>query len=144
LENIRHLGLVVSNMEKALEFYHDLLGLHIQGKTEEKGNYISKLLATENVDLKTIKLSADDNSTRIELIQFTNPKNHQTNEIQLFEPGFTHISFTVKNLDELSTRLKNSQIEFNCLPMTTPNGTLKIVFCKDFEGNYIELIEEIK
>jgi len=55
-------------MEKALEFYRDLLGLHIQGKTEEKGEFISKLLSIKDSDLKTIKLSADDNSTRIELL----------------------------------------------------------------------------
>lgn len=130
-------------MEKALEFYRDLLGLHIQGKTDEKGDFISKVLSSENIELKTVKLSADDNSTRIELLQFDNPKITQTKKISLFEPGFTHISLTVKNLDELYSRLKNSKIEFNCTPTISSNGTLKVVFCKDFEGNYLELIEEI-
>ena len=68
MENIRHFGLVVSNMEKALEIYRDLLGLHIQGKTDEKGDFISKVLSSENIELKTVRLSADDNSTRIELL----------------------------------------------------------------------------
>lgn len=130
-------------MEKALEFYHDLLGLNIQGKTDEKGDFISKVLSSENIKLKTVKLSANDNSTRIELLQFDNPKITQTRKISLFEPGFTHISLTVKNLDEMYMRLKNSKIEFNSPPTISQNGTLKVVFCKDFEGNYLELIEEI-
>ena len=70
MENIRHLGLVVADLERALEFYRDLLGLHIQGKTDEKGSFISKILATKNIEVKTVKLSADDNSTRIELLKF--------------------------------------------------------------------------
>jgi len=130
-------------MEKALEFYHDLLGLHIQGKTVENGDFISTLLDSENVELKTIKLSADDNSTRLELVEFNNPKISTTKKITLFEPGFTHISLTVKNLETLYLRLRKFGIEFNCPPTISPDGTLKVAFCKDFEGNYLELTEEI-
>ena len=78
-----------------------------------------------------------------ELLEFKNPKINSTKKTNLFEPGFTHISLTVKNLDELYIRLKNSNIEFNSQPTISPNGSLKVVFCKDFEGNYLELIEEI-
>ena len=130
-------------MDKALEFYHDLLGLHIQGKTVEHGDFISKLFNSENVELKTIKLSADDNSTRLELLEFNNPKISKTKKIMLFESGFTHISLTVKNLETLYLRLRKFGIEFNCPPTISPNGTLKVAFCKDFEGNYLELSEEI-
>lgn len=143
MENIRHFGLVVSNIEKALEFYQDLLGLCVQGKTDENGEFISKVLSFQNIKVKTVKLSADDNSTRLELLQFENPKINQSKKISLFEPGFTHISLTVKNLDEMYLRLKNAKIEFNSAPTVSPNGTLKVVFCKDFEGNYLELIEEL-
>ncbi len=143
MENIRHFGLVVSNLERALVFYKDLLGLCIQGQTDESGDFISKMLSSKNVKLKTVKLSANDNSTRLELLEFTDPKIDSTKKTNLFEPGFTHISLTVKNLDELYTRLKNSNIKFNSQPTISPNGSLKVVFCKDFEGNYLELIEEL-
>lgn len=143
MENIRHFGLVVLNLEKALVFYRDLLGLCLQGKTDESGDFISKMLSFENVKLKTVKLSANDNSTRLELLEFDNPQINPTKKTSLFTPGFTHVSLTVKNLDELYIRLKNSNVEFNSPPTVSPNGTLKVVFCKDFEGNYLELIEEI-
>jgi len=143
MKNIRHLGLVVSNIDKALEFYRDLLGLNIQGKTDEKGDFISKLLNGDNVELKTIKLSADDNATRIELIKFNNPKFQKPKKIELFELGFTHIALTVENLDELYLRLRKHGIKFNYPPTISPNGTLKVAFCRDLEGNFLELIEEI-
>jgi catechol-2,3-dioxygenase len=143
LENIRHVGLVVSDLEKALEFYQDLLGLHIQGETDESGNFISKMLSSENVKLKTIKLSANDNSTRLELLKISNPEITTVKGTSLLNLGYTHISLTVKNLDELYIKLKNSNIKFNSPPTISPNGSLKVVFCKDFEGNFLELIEEI-
>ncbi len=134
-------------MDRALKFYCNLLGLHIQSKSYEKGEFISKILSNENIDFKhievnTVKLSADDNSTRIELLEFKNIKN-LNNKYILFQVGFSHISLTVKNLDELYLRLKKANIEFNSPPAITPNKNLKITFCKDFEGNYLELIEEI-
>ena len=143
MENIRHLGLVVSDMKKSLEFYRDLLGLTIRGQTDEHDEFISKVLDFTDVKVKTVKLSASDNSTRIELLQFENPKKEKSKKISLFEPGFTHVSITVKNLDELFEKLKNHGIEFNSQPTISSNGLLKVVFCKDFEGNYLELIEEM-
>ena len=130
-------------MDKALEFYHDLLGLNIQGKTNEKDDFISKLLNSKNVELKTIKLAADDNSTRLELLQFINSKSPKTKKITLFEPGFTHISLTVKNLEELYLHLIKFNVNFNCPPLISQDGNLKVAFCRDFEGNYLELTEEI-
>jgi catechol 2,3-dioxygenase-like lactoylglutathione lyase family enzyme len=143
LKNIRHVGLVVSNMEKALEFYQNLLGLKIQGTTEEKGDFINQLLVGKSIELKTIKLSADDNATRIELLEFANSKSNQNKKTELSIPGFTHISLTVNNLDEMYLRLRNAGVQFNCPPKLSLDGKLKVTFCKDFEGNYLELIEEI-
>lgn len=140
---MRHVGLVVSNMQQALEFYRDLLGLKIQGTTDEKGNFINQLLAMENIELKTIKLSADDNATRIELLEFSNPQSNQNKKLGLSNSGFTHVAFTVDNLDEMYLRLRKSGIQFNCPPKLSPNGKLKVAFCRDFEGNHLELIEEI-
>ncbi|MDE1725706.1 MAG: VOC family protein [Thaumarchaeota archaeon] len=130
-------------MEKALGFYRDLLGLKICGTTDEKGDYINQLLAKENIELKTIKLSAEDNATRIELLKFSNSKSNQTKKIELSDPGFTHIALTVNNLDEIYLRLRKAGIQFNCPPKSSLNGKLKITFCRDFEGNYLELTEEI-
>lgn len=143
MKNIRHIGLVVSDIGKALEFYCDLLGLKIQGTTDEKGDFINQLLAKENIELKTIKLSADDNATRIELLEFSDSKSNQNEKIGLTNSGFTHVALTVNNLDEMYLRLRKAGVQFNCTPKLSPNGKLKITFCRDFEGNYLELIEEI-
>jgi len=130
-------------MKKALNFYHDLLGFKIQSTTDERGDFISQLLAREGVELKTVKLSADDNATRLELLEFSNHKSNQSKKIELFNPGFTHIALTVNNLDELYLRLKNTGIQFNCPPKLSPDGMLKVTFCRDFEGNYLELTQEL-
>ena len=142
IKNIRHLGLVVTDMERALKFYHELLGLKIQGETEEEGLFIDTLLKQKNSKLKTIKLSSEDNATRLELISYEN-KLPSYNKKQLDQSGLTHISLTVHNLDETYSILKERGIEFNCPPTLSVNQNLKVTFCRDFEGNFLELTEEI-
>ena len=39
--NIRHTGIVVSDMEKSLKFYRDLLGFKIRKDMVESGDYIN-------------------------------------------------------------------------------------------------------
>jgi len=142
MQNIRHVGLVVSNLDKSLMFYRDLLGLKIQGTTSEEGDFISSITSIDNVKLNTIKLSADDNSTRIELIELLS-EIPTTNNTQLSTKGFTHIALTVSNLDELYIKLQNKGIKFTCKPKLSPNRKLKITFCRDFEGNFLELTQEL-
>lgn len=143
MNNIRHVGLVVSDIKRSLEFYQNLLGLKIKGQTDEKGNFISTILNHYDIHVKTVKLSADDDATRLELLEFKNPSQNSVNKTTLFNSGFTHISLTVSDLDDLYVRLKNSDVEFVSAPQLSENKALKVVFCKDFEGNYLELIEEL-
>ena len=142
MKHIRHVGLVVSNIEKALLFYRDLLGLKIQGTSSEKGDFIKSITSIDNVQLNTVKLSADDNSTRIELIEFLSQKPSK-NTTTLSTNGFTHVALTVSDLDELYKKLRKNNITFTSEPKISPNGKLKITFCRDFEGNFLELTEEL-
>ena len=120
-----------------------MLGLKLEGSTDEYGDFISDLFARDGIELKTQKLSADDNATRIELIEFSVPESNQNEKVKLFNQGFTHVALTVNNLDELYSQLKDAGVKFNSPPKLSPNKSLKVTFCKDFEGNYLELIQEI-
>jgi len=143
MRNIRHVGLVVKSIENSLKFYCDLLGLKIQGSTNEDENFISDIIGIKNAQLKTLKLSADDNKTRIELVEFLSPTPNKVKKNNLNNFGLTHIALTVNNLDLIFKKLKKAGIYFNSIPKISVDGNLKVVFCKDFEGNFLELIEEL-
>ena len=85
----------------------------------------------------------EDNSSAIELIEFSKPFPQKKIRNELIDCGITHIALTVDNLDEIYIQLKKLDIKFNHEPQLSPNGKLKVAFCQDPEGNYLELIEEI-
>lgn len=59
----------------------------------------------------------------------------------LFGIGITHIAFTVRDVEGVYNKLIARGIKFNSPPQISPNGYVKIVFCKAPEGSFLELIE---
>jgi catechol 2,3-dioxygenase-like lactoylglutathione lyase family enzyme len=140
MKGIRHAGIVVKDMEKALYFYRDLLGFKIVKKMQESGNYIDTICGVKNTSVITVKLSADDNNL-IELLYFISPVSKNNAAKSLTDAGFSHISCTVKNIDDIYGRLSKAGICFNSLPQVSSDGYAKVAFCLDPEGNFIELVE---
>lgn len=109
--NVRHLALVVTDIEKAISLYTDL-GANLKSRDLEKGPFITNLLGIQNVVIETCKMHFHDNS-RLELIQFISTPNTlptcQDNNMDLkieFHAGgglyntINHIAFTVEDIVE--------------------------------------------
>ena len=92
--NINHVGIVVHNIGKSLQFWHDILGIDLE--------YLESV-PSFNVDLAFLRID----KTRIELLK---PKSTQDNEyyelLQSRGPGFHHICLEVDDIDEMLEKLK--------------------------------------
>lgn len=143
MRGIRHTGLVVKDLKETLRFYRDLLGFKIVKKMIESNEYINAVCGMRDTRVTTVKLAADDNNL-IELLYFFPPLACKRNSKKLNTPGFSHISCTVENIEKEYKRLKKAGIRFNSLPYESPDGYAKVVFCRDPEGNFIELVEVLK
>lgn len=140
MKAIRHTGIVVTDMEKAFRFYRDLLGLKPIVDFMEKGEYIDTVLAERGVHVRMVKLVADDGGM-IELLQYySHPKKPSLNK-KIYETGFTHMAFTVASIDEIYKRLTEAGVKFNSPPIVSPDAKARLAFCRDMDGNYLELVE---
>lgn len=141
MKAIRHTGIVVHDLEKALHFYRDILGLKVQREMVETGEYINNLFALKGARVKTVKMSASDGN----LIELLYCESHPGSFVNkgISDMGYSHIAFTIENLDYEYNRLKEKGVKFNCAPQVSPDGKAKVAFCYDCEGNLIELVEEL-
>lgn len=140
MKAVRHIGIVVSDLNKALAFYQDLLGLKVVKRMEESGEYIDKITALEKVKVTTVKMAAEDNNL-IELLYYhshpkTLIKSRPANAL-----GVSHVAFGVEDIEAEYRRLKGKGILFNAPPQYSPDGYAKVTFCQDPDGNLIELVE---
>jgi len=127
---LRHIGISVRNLKKALTFYVDLLGFIIIEQEILKGKYINQLLGY-NI-LKYVKLMIDKKNI-LELYEEKRFPNGVRNN---------HIAFTVKDIEEIYNKLKD-RIYFLSEPIIDKDRKHKLVFCQDFDDNLIELVENL-
>ena len=141
---LRHIGIVVIDIERSLQFYRDLLGLKIIKDQEEYGDYIDKFTGIKGVRVRTVKMKTEGGGL-IELLQYySHPSsNIMCQDRKMTEIGCSHFALTVKNIDDIYHKLLLSGIRFYSEPIPSPDGYAKVAFCKDPDGVLIELVEEL-
>ncbi len=139
MKAIRHAGIVVSDLERSVHFYGELLGLKIAKRLDEPGGYIDKVYGLRDSRLTTVKMAAD-NGNLIELLYFHSHPG-QGAERKLYGIGLSHIAFTVDDIEKEYKRLLEKGVDFISSPELSPDGYAKIAFCRDPNGVFIELVE---
>ena len=141
IKDVRHIGIVVTDMEKSLKFYRDLLGLKIKSLVDEEGEFLDNMLAYENVKNRVAKLYAKNGNALVELINSKSYGNKKDRDF--FTIGASHFAFTVDDLEKTYDYLVKNGVKFTAPPQQTPDGFAKVTFCEDPDGTLIELVEVI-
>ena len=138
IETLRHLGIVVRDMDKSLKFYK-YLGYEVISDMKEDGKFIDKILGLKDSDLRTVKMTCDNNHM-IELLDYSNPISDD-NSKRVNYVGCSHFTLSVSNIESLYEDLSKNNVEFISKPIS--NGKVKVAFCKDPNDVYLELVEEL-
>ena len=141
IKDVRHVGIMVSDMEKSLKFYRDLLGLKVKSLVDEEGEFLDNMLAHENVKNKVAKLYAKNGNALIELIDSRSYANKKDRDF--FTIGASHFALTVDDLEKTYDYLVKNGVKFTAPPQQTPDRFAKVTFCEDPDGTPIELVEVI-
>lgn len=140
---IRHTGLVVANLDRALHFWCDVLGFQVLKQMDEAGTHIDAMMGLDDVHVVTAKLAAPDGNV-LELLHFHSHPDRAKWEGMPFSTGFTHIALTVRDLDQLVKTLRASDVTFPAPPQYSPDGNVKVIYAKCPDGVLIELVEVLK
>jgi catechol 2,3-dioxygenase-like lactoylglutathione lyase family enzyme len=130
-----HVGLTVSELDRAIAFYRDVLGLDVVSRFEVAGEAFSTAVAVDGASGTFAHLDGGD--VRLELVEY-DPKGDATTSA-LNEPGACHVGFAVEDVDAVVAGLPDG-VETVSEPRTTASGT-RLVFLRDPDGNRIELLE---
>jgi catechol 2,3-dioxygenase-like lactoylglutathione lyase family enzyme len=142
ITHIRHTGLVVADLEGALLFWRDLLGFKLERKMDESGPHIDAMMGLKDVRVTTVKMTAPEGGM-IELLHFQSHPDQPTWLGKPYSTGFTHIAVTVGNLEMAYKKLIDAGAEFPASPQYSPDGMVKVIYCKGPEGVLIELVETL-
>lgn len=138
-----HTAFTVSDMERSLPFYRDLLGLKVVRDKIRWGKAFDEMTGFPNAKLRVVVLEDGESGHLLELIEYLNPKGKKR-RWRLCDAGATHISFYVDDLDGAYERLRENGVRFQSPPVTIRRGgkTIgKVLYLYDPDGNTIELFE---
>ena len=130
-------------MERSLEFYRDLMGLKPVADFTEKGKFIDTVIKGEGIELRMVKLVAEDGGM-VELLQYISHPQPDRGDNKLWETGPTHVAFTVDDIDEIYSQWSAKGVKCNCEPVTSPDGKAKLFFCQDPDGTFLEIVQMLE
>ena len=104
IQRLTHVGIGVSDLERSLRFYRDLLGFAPEHELEVEGEPTDTLLRLRGTKLKAVYLARD--GVRIELLHFASPPPPPQRARVMNEVGLTHLSFRVAALDAVVDALR--------------------------------------
>ena len=143
---LRHVGITVCDLEKMQAFYCRAFDCKALKRMEESGECIDNFSGMKSINVTTLKMQFLGGGI-LELLKYHG--SHST-EISLKNQykkithvGISHFAITVNNLDTLYGKLAEEGTVFIYPVQTSPDGNVKIAFCRDPEGNLLELVEEL-
>jgi glyoxylase I family protein len=138
---LTHIGICVSDWERSLRFYRDVLGFKYLSELQVAGEPTNTLLQLHNVELRAIYLERD--GTRIELLHYASPGHRGDGKPRsMNQLGLTHLSLRVDNLAAALADLKKAGVYIvERTHIDIPAFEAAAVFISDPDGTLIELVQ---
>ncbi len=150
LKEIMHIGVTVSDIDRSIAFYRDVLGLQFQGEILMEGKETDLLFQRENCRARVAYLNGSEEiiAPPVELIQFISEDAAQ-DAADLFKTSISEICFNVEDIDAFYKHLLEHQVE--CLSAPQPFdftafgfSKSKAMYFKDPDGIILEVMQLVE
>jgi glyoxylase I family protein len=130
LKHFEHVGMTVSDLDRSLGFYVDLLGLNlVLRKPAPSGRGETAFL--------------DAGGAMLEISAPAGPVSTPAREVRSDEAGLRHLSFTFEDIEATHARLVAAGVESVEPPRDAFNTEIlsRVAFVRDPDGIVIELVQ---
>ncbi|HEY4282674.1 MAG TPA: VOC family protein [Chthoniobacterales bacterium] len=138
-----HTGITVSNLERSLAFWRDVLGFELSHRAHQSGEMAREITGVPAAELSLAVLKAAGH--KIELLEYRSPDNRQTtNPLRPCDTGSAHVALIVDDLDAVLETIAASGWRAAGTPQTIttgPNTGKRVIYVRDPDGTTIEFME---
>jgi catechol 2,3-dioxygenase-like lactoylglutathione lyase family enzyme len=146
IECIDHVNIVVQHLPAMTTFYRDVLGMRVVREVAIGGDWIAAVTGLEGVEADVVYFESGSGAG-LELIHYRSPKGARPEGLDRANTkGIRHLAFRVDDLDAQVAGLKAAQADLLSAIQEVPTTQVefaakrkRIVYCRDPEGNLIEL-----
>jgi catechol 2,3-dioxygenase-like lactoylglutathione lyase family enzyme len=142
IQRMDHVGIVVDDLEAAIEFFVEL-GLELQGEGSVEGRWVDRVVGLDGVRAEIAMLQTPDGHARLELSKFHSPASQGGNaHAPANTPGIRHISFAVEDIDAVVAGLRARGTEL-VGELERYEDSYRLCYVRGPEGIIVELAERI-
>lgn len=147
VQSANHTGFTVTSLDKALAFWHDLLGLPILYRKELDLGPMPNAVGLPNAKIDAAVVSLDGGH-RVELLEYKAPSDRATMMPKPCDVGSVHLAINVTN----STALIAAASELGWAPVADEpqrrklgdGSTRDVLYIRSEDGVTVELMEKIE
>jgi glyoxylase I family protein len=144
LQGFSHIGICVSDIDRSTRFYVDVLGFRLLYAVDFSGNEVAATMEQEGTFRSAMLLRGD---LRVELLQWVDVATTGSGiRKPMTELGFTHLSFRVDDVHELSDAVRAAGghvVESTLTSLGDGAGATRLLYVTDPDGTRIELMENV-
>ncbi len=146
---IYHVGLTVSDMDRSIAFYRDILGLQFQGEIFMDGPETEAMFQRKNCQARVAYLngSKEIGMPPVELIQFTDAKSREIPS-DLFTTSVSELCFYTEDIDAVYKVLQEHDVICLSAPQSfdftsSGFGKSKAFYFRDPDGIILEMMQPL-
>lgn len=138
-----HTGITVSNLERSLEFWRDVLGFELSHTAHQTGELAREITGVAGAEIKLAVLKTPG-AYRIELLEYLAPTDRNHACLRPSDVGHAHVALLVDDLDAALEKILASGWKAAGRPKTLksgPNAGTRVVYVRDPDGTTIEFMQ---
>jgi catechol 2,3-dioxygenase-like lactoylglutathione lyase family enzyme len=135
-------GVIVSDLEKSIDFYTNVIGMTKTGGFDVDGEKSKMLGLTDgrSIEVTVLKLVDGKQTTQWKLMSFGEKSNHPKQHYIHDDTGVQYITIFVNNLKPFIDRIEKNNVKIlSEKPSALGNDTF-LLLVQDPDGTFIELI----
>jgi catechol 2,3-dioxygenase-like lactoylglutathione lyase family enzyme len=133
---VHHVGTTVSDLDRAVDFYTDVLGLEVLKRFTASGENFASGVGVPGATGHFAHLDGD--GVVVELVEY-DPEGDDAAAENVNDTGAKHLAFGVDDVEGFYEDLPED-VETLSEPQTSSTGTT-ILFVRDPDGNLIEILD---
>jgi len=142
---VAHTGLTVSDIDRTIAFYRDVLGFVVTDKLECHGPIYGEVTGVPGAGMVIAYVRAPGHT--LELLQYTSPEERHRVEARPCDPGALHLAFRVKDIDTVLETIRIAGMEpvARRVPTFPPghrSAGLRAIYTRDPDGIVVEFVED--
>src|SRR5438874_13330148 len=140
-----HTGITVSNLERSLTFWRDVLGFGLSHRVHQTGELAAEITGVPGAEIKLAVVKAPSGH-KIELLEYLAPADRKKDvNLRPCDVGHVHVALTVENLDAILENIAASGWKAAGKPQTLksgPNAGKRVIYVRDPDGTTIEFMQQ--